>query len=315
MGTSALPHILWKPRWYPFPAVNLEPQPLDASVITEPLDSLLKALGYKIEREWPTGLDKIFGARELFLLTLRTAEVTYLSIRWLCADKPPDPHRKLEYCLSIPPLNRTILDNLFTIIFVLEDLPARSLWYHKASWREEYIELARYRTEYGHLPEWQEWLHRLDKHVDVGIKLWSLSQQEIEQPSVIPRWPNPGAMVKYGLSETGQMPPIRAFMKYLNDWFYADLSQQAHLGGAGLMKRASALALDRKDPERERSLTKNKYSWMGQSFALVLALASEVEAYFQFGLRDRINYVWHLTNSAIVVAKEMHDKRYAELLG
>lgn len=313
-GFNTLPHTFRKMKWYPFPVVTQEPPNLDASAITEPLDSLLKALGYKIEREWPARLAKIVGAREFFLLTLRTAEVTYLSIRWLSADKPPDPHRRLEYCLSVPPLNRTILDNLFTIIFVLEDLPARCVWYHKASWREERLELNRYYTEYGHQPEWQQWLDRLKSHTDLGITLLSLSPQEAARPLEIPPWPSPGKMVSYTLSPTAQLPPTRAFMKYLNDWFYADLSQQTHLGGAGLMKRASALTLDRGDPERERALTKNKYSWLGQSLALMLALASEVEAYFHFGLQERISYVWHLTNSAIVVAKEMHDKRYAELL-
>ena len=275
---------------------------------------MLAALGYKLEREWPANLSNILGARELFLLTLRLAEVTYLSIRFLSADKPPDPNRKLEYCLSVPPLNRSILDNLFTIIFVLEDLPARVHWYHKAAWREQYIELQRYKAEYGSLPEWQEWLSRLTAHSTSGIAMFGLSPQEIAQPATIVRWPNAGAMVTYCLSPTTPIPPVRAFMKYLSDWFYAELSQQAHLGGTGLMKRASALIRERNDPERERALTKSKYTWMGLSFAMMLALSSEIEAHFHFGLRERLNYLWSVTGSVVVVAKEMHDKRYAELL-
>jgi len=144
--------------------------------------------------------------------------------------------------------------------------------------------------------------------------MFGISTQETAQPSAMVRWPNAGAMVTYGLSPTAPTPPTRDFMKYLNDWFYADLSQQAHLGGTGLMKRASALIRDRRDPEREKALTKNKYSWLGQSFTLILAISSEMEAYFHFGLRERINYVWSVTSSAIAVAKEMHEKRYAELL-
>jgi hypothetical protein len=295
--------------------VKEEPPNLDASVITEPLDTMVTALGYKLEREWPIKFARVVGARELFLLTLRIADVTYRSIRWLIADKPPNPHRRLEYCLSVPPLNRAILDNLFTVIFVLEDLPARCLWYHKASWREERIELDRYRTEYGKLEDWQEWLSRLTAHSDLGIKMLGLSPSEIAQPSrKIARWPNAGGMVMYSLGPAVPLPPTRAFMKYLNDWFYADLSQQAHLGGTGLMKRATALIRDRNDPEREAALTKNKYTWLGQSIALILAISSELEAYFHFGLRERINYLWGVAGSAIVVAKEMREHRYAELL-
>ena len=121
-------------------------------------------------------------------------------------------------------------------------------------------------------------------------------------------------MPNYRLSSKVTTPPGRAFMKYLDDWFYKDLSQQAHLGGTGLMKRASVLILGRHDPERERALRVNKYSWCGQTIALMLALASELEAYFGFGLRERLSYIWGLTVPVIVVANELYDKRYAALL-
>src|SRR5437660_250343 len=116
---------------------------IDFKVIGEPLDSLLAALENKIEREWPERFAKVGGARELFLLTLRTANATYRSIRWLCAEKPPDPQRRLDYCVSVPPLNRTILDHLFTLVFILEDLPTRCCWYFKADWRETRLDLER----------------------------------------------------------------------------------------------------------------------------------------------------------------------------
>ena len=297
------------------PVVRKEPANLDASVITEPLDILVTALANKIEREWPARLAHIRGARELFLLTLRIADVTSRSIRWLSAEKPPDPARIPEYCLSVPPLNRTILDNLFTVLFVLEDLPERCQWYHKAAWREERLELDRYIVEYGHLPEWQEWLGRVKAHVNFGVSFVGISAEEVTDPAKkIHRWPNAGAMPSYGLSPKDTPTPGRAFMKYLDDWFYKDLSQQAHLGGTGLMKRASVLVLDRHDPERERALRKNKYAWWGQTITLMLALVSELELYFGFGLRQRIHYLWALTVPVIVVAKEVYDKRYAALL-
>src|ERR1700679_274523 len=121
----------------PLPTVTKTPSNLDASVITEPLDSLISAMGNKIEREWPARYANIQGARELFLLTVRIADITSRSIRWLSAEKPPNPARIPEYCLSVPPLNRTILDNLFTVMFVLEDLPARCEWYHKRGGGED----------------------------------------------------------------------------------------------------------------------------------------------------------------------------------
>jgi hypothetical protein len=295
-------------------SMSPDPVDLEASVITKPLDSLIGALGNKIDREWPKNLSHIWGARELFLLTLRTADVTSRSIRYLCAEKPPDPARRLEYCLSAPPLNRTILDNLFTVLFVSEDIPTRCAWYHKAAWREERLELERYRSEYGHLPEWQEWLDRMADHSDLGIEILAVPPGEVSDPSKMTRWPNPGAMIRYGISAGSPLPPTRTFMKYLNDWFYADLSQQAHLGGAGLMKRATALLYEPNDTERQRALTRNKYAWVGQTITLTLALATELEAHLRFGLSGRISYLWGLTAPVIVIAKEVYDERYAALL-
>lgn len=288
---------------------------LDFSVITQPLDSLLAALENKIEREWPVRLAHVSGANALFLLTLRAASVTYRSVRWLCADKPPDPDRRLEYSITVPPLNRTILDSIFTTIFVLEDVPNRCEWFFKSDWRETRIELDRHAREYGQLPEWQDWLARLRTYSDVGIAIVGVSPAEVANPKSIAKWPNPGGMVNYGVSSNSPLPPARAFLRYLTDWFYADLSQQSHLGGSGLMKRAGALINDyRRNPETEENLRKYKNSQVGQTVSLILALASEVEAYFNFGLRERAQYLWGLATPYIVVAKELYDKRYASLL-
>lgn len=256
------------------------------------------------------------GGQALFLLTLRTAEATYRSIRFLCADKPPDPNRELEFSVSVPPLNRTILDNLFTVLFVLEDPSTRCDWYFRADWRETRLELERFRTEYGHLPEWRDWLGRLTQYSDAGIAIAGVSPAEVSNPSSIPRWLNPGQMVNHEVSSKSALPPKRVFLKYLNDWFYSDLSQQAHLGGSGLMKRAGALINDyRRNPQTEEALRRYKNSQVGQTVALVLALASELEAYFNFGLRERTQYLWGVVAPTIVVAKELYEKRYASLLG
>ncbi len=289
---------------------------IDFSVITRPLDSLLAALENKIEREWPVHLAGIRGAHALFLLTLRTSTATYRSVRYLCADKPPDPDRRLEYSVSVPPLNRTILDSIFTVVFVLEDPPSRCDWFFAADWRETRIELERHEAEYGHLPEWRECQTKLRAYSDAGIAIAGVSAAQVAQPSSIPKWPNPGGMVKHGASSRLPLPSTRAFLKYLNDWFYADLSQQSHLGGSGLMKRAGGLINDyRKNPDTEANLRRYKNSQVGQTVSLILVLASEMEAYFNFGLRERLQYVWGVLTPYVGVAKELYERRYASLLG
>lgn len=293
-----------------------EPRPFDFSVVGDPLNKLLLAVGNKLSREWPQRYSNVLGARELFVMHVRTSRMTYLSALYLGADKPPDPLRLPEFCTSIPVLNRSILDSLFTIMFILEDVQSRIAWFWEADWRETRLELDRYIAEYGSLPEWQTWLARLTEHCDTGIAHANLSATQAANPKALRSWPNPGSILRYGLSPTDPLPANRTFMKYLNDYFYIDLSQQTHLGAWGMAKRAP-IYLDevQGDPDRPEKLKKNRYAQLGQSVGLVLALASEVEAHFNFGLRQQALYVWGLAAPAIGVAEEMYNKRYQNLFG
>jgi hypothetical protein len=289
------------------------PTALDFKLVERPLDMLLAALANKIEREWPRQ-PRIKGARELFLITTKISEVTYRSVRWICADKPRDPFRRVEYSISVPPLNRTILDSIFTVVFLLEDLMNRCDWYFKAGWRDEKLEYPRHLSEYGSLTEWQYWLTRFAAHCDAGIVELGISAREVAEPKLIDPWPNPGRMVRYGINGA-TLPPSRQYLQYLNDWFYRDLSTQSHLGALGLMKRGGFLLnYDPHDPQTEARLQKFKHNQIGVTLTLVLALASEIEAYFNFGLAERARYVWAILLDAIPLSKELYEKRYSTLL-
>jgi hypothetical protein len=291
-----------------------EPKPIDFAVIGEPLNKLLIATGNKLSREWPTKYRSVTGARELFVMHARIAHLTYLSALYLCGDIPPDPRRKPGFCVSLPVLNRALLDSLFTLLFILEDLPSRCEWFWQSDWKETRLELDRYIAEYGQLPEWQTWLAQLTEHCNTGITHAKLSPIQATNPKALRSWPNPGAMSSFGLSPNIPLPPARAFMKYLNDYFYIDLSQQAHLGGWGMVKRAGFLVDEsRNSQETEALLKKSRYAQVGQTVALVLSLASEIEAHFNFGLQQQVLFVWNLAAPVIVVVNEVYQKRYRTL--
>src|SRR5437016_1144204 len=109
---------------------------LDFALIKEPLDTVLRALEYKIEREGPGSLTALPTGRETLLVTLRLARNTYDTIRWFAADEPKDVLRKPTFSLCIPALNRTLLDSVCNCVFMFEDLPQRLIQYQKAGWRE-----------------------------------------------------------------------------------------------------------------------------------------------------------------------------------
>ncbi len=288
---------------------------LDFSTIEKQLDTLLVALENKIDREWPKRLANIDGARELLLVTARVTRNTYLTIRWICADKPRDPSRKLQYSVSVPPLTRTILDSIFTVIFLLEDLPARCVWYYKAGWRESKLEFERYREEYGNLAEWKQWLDGLSSFVESGKAIFRITPAEANDPARIPQWPNPGKMPRYEIKAGTPLPPERKFLMYLNDWFYRDLSQQSHLGGYGLTKRGAILLADFYPvKDIEDKMKKYKSDQVFTTINLVLALVSEVESHLHFGLVERIRYLWGILIEYSDEAKELYEKRYSSLL-
>jgi hypothetical protein len=292
-----------------------EPKSIDFRVLGEPLITLLTATGHKLAREWPAKYKNVTGARELLVLHLRAAQVTFRATLYMCGDVPPDPRRSPEFCIALPVLNRGLLDSLFAILFILEDVRGRCELFWEADWRETRLELDRYTAEFGHLPEWQSWLAELTKHCDAGMAHAKLTSAQASNPKSLRSWPNSGAMLNFGVSPNAPTPPVRAFMKYLNDYFYIDLSQQSHLGGWGLIKRTGFLLDEvRNLQETEALLKRNRYAHIGQTVGLVLALASEIEAHFNFGLRQDTLFVWGVAAPSIVVVDELYRKRYRDLL-
>src|SRR5688572_20979131 len=109
---------------------------LDFRVVAGPLGSLAEATVLKLEREWPRHHANISGGQLVFRLKTQLAFTTYQSIVYLSAERPADFARKAAFTSSVPPLSRSILDTLYSIIFILEDVAPRIAWYYRAGWRE-----------------------------------------------------------------------------------------------------------------------------------------------------------------------------------
>ncbi len=138
-----------------------EPPILEAKVIEKDIDDLLIAAANKLEREWPPSLpDESAVCLRGFVLISRN---TFRTIRYFCADKPPDTERRLEYSLSASPLARVILEAVFNTAFLLEDLSARTSWFMKAGWRSMREDLDRLEATYGKDPDWHDYLTALRK--------------------------------------------------------------------------------------------------------------------------------------------------------
>jgi hypothetical protein len=292
-----------------------QPKDVDFKVLGEPLNKLLTAVGYKLAREWPARYKEVIGARELFVMYVRCAQQAYLSALYLCGDLPPDPRRKPEFCVSLAPVNRSLLDTLFTLIFLLEDLPSRCEWFYEASWREARLEQDRLLAEYAELPEWKKFFEELDEFVSWGRQFAKLTTEQASNPKALRSWPNAGAMFRYGVDVTQPLPAAQAFMKYLDDYFYIDLSQQSHLTPWGMVKRTGFL-LDEIHtlPSTEFPMKKYRYFQVAQTVMFALSMATELEAHFGFGLQADCLFVWGIARPLIAIANELYEKRYRSLL-
>jgi len=96
-----------------------EEKTLDYKGIKGELRSVILTSINKIDREFP--LPHIRGAQSLFRRLAYVAKNTYSSTLFLCAENSGN----IEFSLSAHPLLRLLLEEVFILIFISEDLQAR----------------------------------------------------------------------------------------------------------------------------------------------------------------------------------------------
>lgn len=276
----------------------------------EQLDSAVLATINKVDREWPAKYEDHPRAGVLLESLLRTSENTYRTVRYVVADHPVDPSRKVEFALSVPPLTRTVLDALFTVIFLFEDLPRMTDWYYKSGWRELVEEQERHRERYGQEANWSSWLAEKDQVIAATREQWGVTSKEAADLKLIKWWPTPGAMKSS--SEISQ--ERKQYLIYLNDWFYRSLSSQSHMSWPGLAYRSAALLPKQDQEDRSWRLSKQKSDVFATTAVLVLALASEVEMELRYGLSERLKYIWGVLSGYYGYARDLYEMRYQSKL-
>jgi hypothetical protein len=294
---------------------------LDFGKIKNELGSLALATINKLEREWPNQYSKVLGAREFFAITCRLAFNSFRAAIYIASDERNDDYTwKQSYVLVVPQITRSILDGIFNVIFMLEDLPSRCEFYHESGWKETKLEMEKHLKLYGGKLEWQKWFEGMQETLDSGLKIFGISATKAADPKLIKWWPTPGKMIMYGLSRMASpLPPTRVFMEYLNDWFYRNLSAQAHQSLHGTLKTGVFVLAERLDLEKQEILENKlmpifRSQQLGIAVDLLLALLSEIEVFFRFGLAPRAQYLWVFLSEYMPESKELYDLRYAELL-
>jgi hypothetical protein len=207
---------------------------LDYKLIKEQVDRLLESVPNKLEREWPSS--RTPPTNPVFTVVLGITGIvgnTFKVIRFLCSEKRQDWRHRPEMALVVPILARTILDALYTCVFMFEDLPTRVDWYLRSGWREMSDYIDRATRDYGSDPDWAEYIIQAEAGSEHLARLIGKPPHELGSTEW---WPTPQQMKRQTKN-----PATEAFFGYLDDWFYREFSQVSHGSLPGLIHTAGAL--------------------------------------------------------------------------
>jgi hypothetical protein len=288
----------------------------DARIVQAPLQGLLRNMDSELERQVKQAMPLPDREAErgltLLLLMLRFTRNSYEALSFLCSDANDTPKRKRGFVLILPPANRQLLDLLFTLVFMMDDFPARSLSYERSGYRQAREVYDKFHARFGTDSKWRAHFQTLLEWLPVMEKYISITAEQKAKPELIPYWRAPYKLLK---TPTTSQP----FLEYLEKWLYGETSAQAHLNAAGLFSVGQILLADfapEADPKTfvDRSLEQYIFRHFSRTLVTVLAIASEIDTFAQLGNREALVRLWVLLGGYAGEAEDVYKQRYQSIL-
>jgi len=165
-----------------------------------------------------------------------------------------------------------------------------------------------YVARFGSHPQWQEYLGDLARLQTLSERYLSITSEQKQNPESIPRWPPPSRLVK-------KVSACQPFLTFLHTWLYDDTSAQAHLNAAGMAQvgafmMTSVVPGEAKRLIEERTILQYTYVHFTRMMTVVLAIATEIDAYRKFANREAIIRLWTLMSGFVDEAREVYERRY-----
>lgn len=256
----------------------------DYKLVQERLDGLLINVDRDLQRA--IGSEPAHpnvSVRGLLLLDLfvRFAKNAYHALGYVMADTPEDSSRRANYALIIPPVNRQLLDLLFSLVYMLDDFENRSLAYQRAGWREAEEEFQKFKTEFSNINDWRPFLQGYRTSLDNMVPRLGITASERKNKKLVPYWKHPFDL-KDGKTRS------RGFLRWLDKWLYSDTSAQSHLSFGGLIRIAPFLAAEivgGQDQElvESRVIHQYRFQQFSRTAVVVLAILTEIDTYCKLG--------------------------------
>jgi hypothetical protein len=296
-----------------------QPRPLREfrySLVAERMDGLLINIDRDLQRRGAQArlrnADDADRCLLLLNLIIRFARNSYDAVRYVAGDTPEDVRRKPNYVLVVPAINRQLLDLLFSLVYMLDDLSTRSFQYQRAGWRELEEEYRMFKTHFAKDPEWKQHFKNVKSELKRMVTNFGISEEERRKPQLIPYW-------KHAFELKDEQTECRPFLRYLERWLYGNTSAQAHLSFGGLMMMSPFLVADILGGQREewinnRIIRQFHFMHFTRTAMVTLAIATEIDCYCRLGNAERAAYLWNIFAEYTAEAKEMLKQRYEKLL-
>jgi hypothetical protein len=244
-------------------------------------------------------------------LIVRFARNSYNAVRYVAGNTPEDHRRNPDYVMVVPAINRQLLDLLFSLVYMLDDMSARSLQYQRAGWRELDQHYRMFKTRFSKDPEWKPHFKNVKGVLDGMIRRFGITEAERKNPQLVPFWKTP-------TQSKDEPTESRPYLRFLEKWLYGDTSEQAHMSFGGLAMVGAMLVADLVGGEREEWVRKRiilQYHFMHftRTAIVTLAIATEIEAHFKLGNAATASYLWNIFAEYSAEAKDMIQHRYEKL--
>ena len=293
-----------------------------------PIRPKLEGLFINIERELERKLKENprHRCRNQATLFLRVSTLSmyncYESVLWLGFDAKEAGKPPKNALLTVPSITRTMIDNLFTVVFMCHqgEFLSNYVWYAKSSYREAWEELQRYKNDFSQHADYidlfenglREYANGLKEHLQV-------TDEELLNPTNLQYWPtltqaiNPKYTKTYTLTD-----PCRKFLVWLNDWSYREISQIAHHSAWGVSKIGSFLLRDSLSKEMQYlidgdAIDRFQFGHIANAVTALLCFATEVNHHYRLNHDEDLLLIWkHLEQ--VPVIQEAWEVRYKQFL-
>jgi hypothetical protein len=304
------------PKTRLLPKRNLKPlRAFDVSLIQRRLDGVLLNVDRDLQRRIAqAGAARNYDlVRDLTLMNtmIRIASNSYAAICFLMVEEE-DSRRRRNFALVIPPVNRQLMDLLFTLVYIRDDFDARCPVYERAGYRAAKEEYQLYRSKYLGLSEWKPFFADqkvVVREIGKALKITLAQKRNLKR---IPRWKGPFKLSK-------EKTASQSFLRWMEKWLYGDTSSEAHLTGIGLFCVSPFLLAELADEELKQQITSRallqyQAKHFSRTVMTVLAIATEIDAQFKLNNHTAIAYIWRILIEYAPDAKDMWEERYKAML-